>query len=366
MHPTPPAADPPPTSRNRLLHAGFLLVTGGLGLLSLATIGLLNTGFDALWAGMLMAVAPVPLYVALALWIDRYEPEPRRMLAYTFLWGATGAVFLSLVLNTANGILLSALGLGELTAALSAPWVEEGAKGIALLALYAWKADEFDNVTDGIVYASMVGLGFAMTENVSYYGAALATGGSEGAAVTLVVRGVMSPFAHPFFTAMTGIGLGIARETRTPWLRWTAPVAGLGMAILLHFLWNASATVSAAAYLGTFFFLMVPLFVGVLGLVCWSLAREADVIRVHLSDGRLDPHQVARVISTHRRWADAWRAFVHRGPAGWREVRAYHRAAGELAFHRWRVSRGITRGWPLDASREQAYLDQLLRGFPQH
>ena len=57
-------------------------------------------------------------------------------------------------------------------AVISAPLVEESAKAIILLIFFFAKRDEFDGVVDGIVYAAMVGLGFAMTENIQYYGRA--------------------------------------------------------------------------------------------------------------------------------------------------------------------------------------------------
>jgi len=58
-------------------------------------------------------------------------------------------------------------------AVISAPIVEESAKAFILFVLFFWKKDEFDGIVDGIVYAGMVGLGFAMTENILYYGRAV-------------------------------------------------------------------------------------------------------------------------------------------------------------------------------------------------
>jgi len=95
----------------------------------------------------------------------------------------------------------------------SAPLVEESAKGLALLILFFWKKDEFDDVIDGIVYAAMVGLGFAMGENILYYGRELLAGGIVGSLSLFVLRGMLAPFSHPLFTSMTGIGLGLAPQS---------------------------------------------------------------------------------------------------------------------------------------------------------
>src|SRR3954470_20760353 len=54
-----------------------------------------------------------------------------------------------------------------------------------------------------------------MTENILYYGKARTTAESGGPLVAFIMRGVVSPFAHPFFTSMTGIGLGLARQPPT-------------------------------------------------------------------------------------------------------------------------------------------------------
>lgn len=62
--------------------------------------------------------------------------------------------------------------------------------GLALFLLFFWKRDEFDNVTDGIVYASMIGLGFAMTENVAHDGPVVAEEGIPSAGVLFFLRGI--------------------------------------------------------------------------------------------------------------------------------------------------------------------------------
>jgi len=52
---------------------------------------------------MICATLPVPIYIMLLLWIDRYESEPLWMLTTAFLWGALVAVFIAIILNTING-----------------------------------------------------------------------------------------------------------------------------------------------------------------------------------------------------------------------------------------------------------------------
>src|SRR5260370_39606317 len=104
----PPAGAPPPvfipTARNQgalkiVLAVMAAMVPVVLGLIVLLLIGI-ETGPVALLVGMICACLPVPLYVMLLLWIDRYEAEPPWMLATAFFWGAAVAVFFAFIFNT--------------------------------------------------------------------------------------------------------------------------------------------------------------------------------------------------------------------------------------------------------------------------
>src|SRR6185436_7726279 len=111
-------------------------------------------------------------------------------------------------------------------------------KGLAVFGIFFFLRREFDGVVDGIIYGTFAALGFAATENVMYYaraGLAETLGHQQGALTTaFVLRGVLSPWGHPLYTSMTGIGFGIARETQRAWMRWFAPLFGYLMAAVLH------------------------------------------------------------------------------------------------------------------------------------
>ena len=88
------------------------------------------------------------------------------------------------------------------------------------------------------------GPGFAITENIKYYGeAAMASAAMrmDHLTPTLIVRGGISPFAHPLFTSMTGIGLGWARQSNNKGIKFVMPLLGLMLAIFIHATWNYSA-----------------------------------------------------------------------------------------------------------------------------
>jgi RsiW-degrading membrane proteinase PrsW (M82 family) len=370
----PPAAAAPALGARRrsglkvAVAALAALVALLLGLLTLTLIGL-GTDLVAFVAGLVVAVLPAPVYVTLVLWLDRYESEPAWMLATSFFWGALVAVFFAIVINSLGVALVE--GLADEDAAnfyglvISAPLVEETCKALALFALFFWRRDEFDGVLDGIVYAAMVGLGFAMTENVKYYSEAVA---EQNAVGVFVIRGLFSPYAHPLFTSMTGIGLGLAAQSTRRATKFVMPAVGFALAVLFHSAWNASAYFtgkfeSGAYILLTYFLVMVPTFFCLLLVVAFALRREGRVLREHLrcdlDRGLLSPDEYARLCSLRQRMGASFGALRRGGVAAWRARRRLNRAASELAFHRSRVARGVRARDGSDAHREAAYLHQI-------
>ena len=348
-----------------------ILAAALLGLLVLFLIGV-ETGPVALLIGLVSATLPVPIYLLLVLWIDRYEAEPYWMLATAFFWGALVAVFFAFVLNTASAIAVALMSgdasAGEaFGAVVSAPIVEESAKALILIIFFFWKKDEFDGVIDGIVYAAMAGLGFAMTENIQYYGRAVMEGGGETLTLVFVLRGFLAPFSHPLFTSMTGIGLGLARQSTNMAVKVMTPIVGLGAAISLHAIWNGSAVLfGGPGFLLTYVFLMVPAFFIMFVVIALALRREGQIIREHLvpdlHGGLLTPEEYARLGTIRGRMGSAYSAFSRGGFGHWRACRELNQMASELAFHRSRVARGIKA--PDSHEREAEYrqaLADLLR-----
>jgi RsiW-degrading membrane proteinase PrsW (M82 family) len=367
---------PPPTivirptpriSAIRLVLAIFAgLIALFLGLLVLLLIGI-ETGPIALLLGLLTATIPVPIYITLVLWVDRYEAEPLWMLATAFCWGALFAPFFAFLFNTASAGIVTALtnaAAGEAFAAvISAPIVEETGKAIILFIFFFWKKDEFDGVLDGIVYASLSALGFAMTENILYYGRA-ATGGADSLTLTLVIRGFFAPFSHPLFTSLTGIGLGLARQSNNLAVKILTPIVGFMMAISMHSLWNGSVVFGG----GTIFTLlyivvMIPAFVIMLVVIGFALRREGQVVREHLvidlERGFLTAEEYKELGSILGRMGSSYNAFSRSGVKGWRARRRFNQLASELAFHRNRVARGVYAAEDDVLSQETAYLHAL-------
>ena len=347
-----------------------VLVALLLGLIVLFLIGV-ETGLVALLIGMVSAILPVPIYLVLVLWIDRYEAEPAWMLATAFFWGALVAVFFAILLNTASDLavqlMTNSVRAGHtFGAVISAPIVEESAKALILFIFFFAKKDEFDGVIDGIVYAAMVGLGFAMTENIQYYGKAVLESGGTLTFV-FILRGFLAPFSHPMFTSMTGIGLGLARQSRSMVLKWIAPPFGLLAAISMHSIWNGSGVLfGGGAFLLTYILIMIPAFFIMLVVIALALRREGQIVREHLAGefqgGLFTPDEYRRLGSIFGRMGMSFDALTRGGFGHWHTARQFNQTASELAFHRNRVARGIT---AVDAAqREAAYrmaLEDLLK-----
>ncbi len=354
----------PRISAIRLVLAVFAgLIALFLGLLVLLLIGI-ETGPIALLLGLLVATIPVPIYVALVLWIDRYEAEPLWMLATAFFWGALIATFFAFLLNTSTAGIVSVLAnakAGEAFAAvISAPIVEETGKALILFIFFFWKKDEFDGVIDGIVYASMAALGFAMTENILYYGRA-AGGGSL--TLTFIMRGFFAPFSHPLFTSLTGIGLGLSRQSTNTAVKILTPIVGLMMAIFMHSLWNGSAVFSGLLFVLIYLVVMIPAFIIMLVVIGFALRREGQVVREYLvidrDRGFLTPEEYKELGSITGRMGSSYNAFSRSGMKGWRARRRFNQLASELAFHRNRVARGVYSADKDVLEQETAYLHAL-------
>lgn len=345
-----------------------LLIALLLGLIVILLIGI-ETGPIGLLIGLVSALIPVPLYVMLVLWIDRYESEPLGMLATAFFWGALVAVFFAFLLNTASGLVVAILtndnnAAAAFSAGISAPIVEETAKAMILFFFFFAKKDEFDGVVDGIVYAAMVGLGFAMTENIQYYGKALLQGGGGRLTAIFIMRGMLAPFSHPLFTSMTGMGLGLARQSKNGFVKVAAPILGLSMAIFLHGIWNGSAILFGfVGFLLTYILIMVPMFLITLVVIFVALRREGRVVREYLlpdyQRGLLTPQEYTQLCSVKGRMGASFNALSRGGVGHWRACMQFNQVASELAFHRSRIARGIGAQRPDIQEREAAYLRLL-------
>jgi len=386
VQPSPAAMAGGPQARRRGLGRQMIWLSALIAFCALATIGVVTyvgwaIGPLALAVGIAGAVLPVPLLVAAFLWLDRYQPSPLWIVVTCFLWGAGVATSGSLLVNEFAASLVEARGQSiNFVAVAIAPVIEELLKSIYPLALFLFHRRAFAGITDGIVFCGLSATGFAMVENILYLGghgfaSESQKGYAAGAfAVTaiFILRVPLTGFAHPLFTSMTGVGIGLAVRTPRRWVRVVAPLAGLLAAMILHASWNLMAVLSQSQpyfILYGYFAVFMPIFFGMLGLALWVRSWEGRlaerVLPAYAEAGWFSPPEVAALGTLGRRLsARAWARRVA-GEAGHRAMRSYQFAATQLALLRDRMNRGLLNS-PEDLDRavqQERLLLEEIDGF---
>ena len=303
--------------------------------------------------GLLLALLPVPLLVALILYVDRLEPEPRALLAGIFGAGAGIAVITALLGRALHRSMITTPDLEPHSsvavavsagAAIGGALVAETLNGLVLLALLASRRTEIDGVEDGVVYGSMVGLGFALVANVYAYGVAW-NSGAGALAEEFARRGIFGPVFQALFTSLIGIGVAYAAARPRGIDRNLAIVAGWVAAVVLDALWNHSVS-EAGGRLQVTYLILFAVLVVIIGVVIADRRRVILLITSFLPDFE-DPEVVTvediRMLASlrWRRLGRQW-ARLNLGIAGKQAMTQYQLAATELAMACRRKSLGQT------------------------
>jgi protease PrsW len=288
---------------------------------------------------LMLGLLPMLVFAWVIYWLDRYEKEPLLLLGGVFLWGAIGAATAAFVINTLFGVGVYLFTSSEAatdlaTGSLIAPVVEETLKGLAVLTIFLLARSEFDSYMDGIVYAGIVALGFAASENVYYiYSHGFLEGSYGGLLWVAFVRICLVGWQHPFYTSFFGIGLALSRMNRSATVKVFAPLCGLAVAIILHSLHNTigslihglSGIVAEAAFDWSGWSLMF-LF------ILWATARERTWIVQHLCEevdlGLITPSQYQTACSA---WAQTMARFTALLNGRFRVTNRFYQVCGELA-----------------------------------
>ena len=296
--------------------------------------------------GFVLSSIAMTVVVLSYLWLDRWEPEPPRLLIFAFIWGTSAAVVISSVLQIVLEAWIHPAGASDVspfTLVVGAPVTEEAAKGLFLLLMMTGvRRNELNSLTDCLVYAGLVGAGFAWLEDILY----IANGESVAESlVTAALRLVMSPFAHPLFTTMTAIGVCYALQRRSRLEQVCAIALGYAGAVLLHGMWNASSLLGSGAYFAVYVFWMMPVFGGAIALAVRSRRREQHVVAATLpgmvAAGVVTPNEATWLGSLRTRKLAVAEATRFGGkPAGASVQRFAHRVV-EVAFVRDRIDRGF-------------------------
>ncbi|MEP6842269.1 MAG: PrsW family intramembrane metalloprotease [Pseudolysinimonas sp.] len=345
LEPAHPQLAQPAPHRSTLLIVGIIgFIVVGIAVLIVVVYFLSFLGPGLTFVGGILALIPLTIVLIGIRWIDRWEPEPFGILLFAFFWGAGVSIVLALTVDTAAQITIHANGGSTsatelLQSVVQAPIVEESAKGLGVLVIFLVARKYFDGPVDGIVYAAVVAGGFAFSENIQYFGLQISTeGGFDGSVAEIFfIRGLLSPFAHVMFTAMTGVFIGIAARQGNRILGIGLFFVGLIPAILLHALWNGALGIVYDFY-GYYALVQVPLFAIALVGVVLLRRREVRLTQMRLGEyaaaGWFNSAEVESLATpAGRRRSLSWAKSHGQGA----QMRTYIRDVTRLAFTRNRI-----------------------------
>ncbi len=357
-------------TRTRWLIAGvgfaILIVSAIITIVLSSVVGfasLTQNGPSSILAALTIPIIPALGINLLVNFIDRFEREPWFLRLAAFLWGAIIAIPPTLFIETnVQTLIQNALGrdsnmlLRSALLGLNAGVTEETVKGLGLLLLFFVLRDEFDNVTDGIVYGALIGAGFAMVENFSYF----AQNSKDFLLFLIVGRIVLGWLSHSTFTVCFGAALGYVRHTNVRWRHFVVPLLGYLVAVALHSIFDfvdiyANATVIASpnnptvahysliAVIGDY----IPPFIAQIVLLYFlikALAHEVAVIREFLasevSNGVVRVDEYALLQNSFQRTRQERRVLRRCGIKQWMRVQELYQTEIGLAFRKWHVSMG--------------------------
>jgi RsiW-degrading membrane proteinase PrsW (M82 family) len=193
-----------------------------------------------LWIFLSGIIAPAIFWILYFYYKDRFRPEPVVYLGLTYLFGLFTAFACARFYT-----ILPVIGLPDDPSFMMGSHriqfffysigvtgvVEEFFKFLPFLVIIAtFKC--FDEKMDGIIYASVIALGFASYENMGYL--------AYMSGFELFGRAITSPLTHTIFSSIWGYTVGNAYIHKKSILK--ASVTGILLAALFHGLFNFFTT----------------------------------------------------------------------------------------------------------------------------
>jgi protease PrsW len=316
--------------------------------------------------GFVLSSVAMTVVLFAYLWLDRWEPEPPRLLVFAFLWGASVAVVVASIIQIFFEALINPAAtetVSPISVVLGAPLTEEAAKGLFLLLMMTGRRrNELNSMTDCLVYAGLVGAGFAWLEDILYIGGGETLGESLA---TAALRLIMAPFAHSLFTTMFGIGVYFALQHRSAGAKVVYILLGYAGAVLMHAMWNGSSLLSFGTYLLIYVFWMVPIFALAIVLGVHSRRREQRIVAEKLpgmvAAGLVTPNEATWLGSIRNRKAAIGQAARLGGKPAAKTIKNFAAQVVELAFVRDRIDRGFGDQRVFALQNEEAYAVHAAR-----
>jgi RsiW-degrading membrane proteinase PrsW (M82 family) len=170
-----------------------------------------------------------------------------------FIGGGVGATYAMALSGNAALMNLYAKTFGQVwatdwKAGLTAPFVEETAKGAVFLLLLGLAPFVIRTVYDGLIVGAYVGLGFQVLEDMLYgqQSAYMNFGVDQVSSVlhTFVLRSVTGIASHAMYTALFAAGVIYLVGTRAQPRRVGRGLALVAAAMLIHGIWDSAAALA--------------------------------------------------------------------------------------------------------------------------
>ena len=222
--------------------------------------------------------------ILIMLWVykkDKIEKEPKGLLLKLFVLGAISVIPAALLEIGAGWILESSVtdGLDEILIIAienfaGVALIEEAGKYF-FLKKGSWKHPAFDYRFDGIVYAVVVSMGFAVVENIMYV--------VENGFGNAIVRALISVPGHASFAICMGAYYGAAKVAES----WGDPVQSeklrakaLWMPVFMHGFFDFCLSVDSWIALIVFFIYIIVVDIVIIKKIK-KYSREDTPIYVH-------------------------------------------------------------------------------------
>jgi len=210
---------------------------------------------------IVVAVLPALLLCLLIYLLDKYERESFLPLVTTFVLGmlcSLPAVGVQWLASKAGIEDSSNLGLLLLNVFIVVALSEEVVK-LAAMMLYPYRQSFFDEPMDGIVYMLMIGMGFAIVENLIY--------AQKFGMETTLIRSFTAVPAHAIFAVILGYFVGLSKFTEDK--NFKLIQRGLLITVLVHGMYDFFLLQEYYDWLMVFG--LVTIVIGIL--LSWKLIR---------------------------------------------------------------------------------------------
>ncbi|ALJ03672.1 branched-chain amino acid aminotransferase [Pseudalgibacter alginicilyticus] len=204
---------------------------------------------------LLAAIAPIFIIIIYIYAKDKYEKEPKQLLILNFILGAVISIIVTSILYYFFDIALplynhTSIFEQFIKAFFVVGLTEEFSKYI-IVRYFAQPNKAFNEPFDGIVYAVMVSMGFAATENIFYV--------MESGYETALLRAFTAIPAHATFGILMGYYMGKAKFSNN---KITLNLAGLFLAVLFHGAYDFFLFIDfiPGIWVGAFFSLFIGIF----------------------------------------------------------------------------------------------------------